>query len=246
MLESCLAARIKGGRNVFIDKSMTRKVITISKDAGLDEAKRKMEDNNIRHLPVVEEDSTLIGIITDRDIRSALPSVFSLCVNDPAEIQHIAALKVEDAMTKNPITVSPMNTLEDALMMMHKMRKGAFPVVDQQGKLKGIITTRDLIRAFINVLGMEIPGTLLCIEVEDKLGQMKKIVDAITEEKIAFGSILVARHWDEGKRAVFPYLLTSNVTKVKKKLEGMGYTLLNPMDWSLDQLPKTEELEAQK
>ncbi|MGO9379997.1 MAG: CBS domain-containing protein [Dissulfurispiraceae bacterium] len=231
---------------MFIDKSMTRKVITISKDAGLDEAKRKMEDNNIRHLPVVEEDSTLIGIITDRDIRSALPSVFSLCVNDPAEIQHIAALKVEDAMTKNPITVSPMNTLEDALMMMHKMRKGAFPVVDQQGKLKGIITTRDLIRAFINVLGMEIPGTLLCIEVEDKLGQMKKIVDAITEEKIAFGSILVARHWDEGKRAVFPYLLTSNVTKVKKKLEGMGYTLLNPMDWSLDQLPKTEELEAQK
>ena len=92
---------------------------------------------------------------------------------------------------------------------------------------------------------MEIPGTLLCIEVEDKLGQMKRIVDAITEERIAFGSILVARHWDEGKRAVFPYLLTYNVTKVKKKLEGMGYTLLNPMEWSLDQLPKTEENKSQ-
>ena len=62
---------------MFIDKSMTSKVITISKDAGLDEAKKRMEDNNIRHLPVVEEDNTLIGIITDRDIRSALPSVFS-------------------------------------------------------------------------------------------------------------------------------------------------------------------------
>ncbi len=230
---------------MFIDKSMTSKVITISRDAGLDEARKRMEENNIRHLPVVEEDNTLIGIITDRDIRSALPSVFSTCLTNPEEMQRIAGLKVEDVMTKNPITISPMNTLEDALMMMHKMRKGAFPVVDQHGKLTGIISTRDLIRAFINVLGMEIPGTLLCIEVEDKLGQMKRIVDAITEEGIPFGSILVARHWDAGKRAVFPYLLTNNVVKVKKKLEGMGYTLLNPMEWSLDQLPKTEENKSQ-
>ena len=230
---------------MFIDKSMTSKVITINRDAGLDEARKRMEDNNIRHLPVVEEDNTLIGIITDRDIRSALPSVFSTCLHNPEEMQRIAGLKVEDVMTKDPITISPMNTLEDALMMMHKMRKGAFPVVDQHGKLTGIISTRDLIRAFINVLGMEIPGTLLCIEVEDKLGQMKRIVDAITAEGIPFGSILVARHWDAGKRAVFPYLLTNNVVKVKKKLEGMGYTLLNPMEWSLDQLPKTEEKKSQ-
>jgi acetoin utilization protein AcuB len=230
---------------MFIDKSMTSKVITINRDAGLDEARKRMEDNNIRHLPVVEEDNTLIGIITDRDIRSALPSVFSTCLNNPEEMQRIAGLKVGDVMTKDPITISPMNTLEDALMMMHKMRKGAFPVVDQHGKLTGIISTRDLIRAFINVLGMEIPGTLLCIEVEDKLGQMKRIVDAITAEGIPFGSILVARHWDAGKRAVFPYLLTNNVVKVKKKLEGMGYTLLNPMEWSLDQLPKTEEKKSQ-
>ena len=226
---------------MFIDKSMTSKVITINRDAGLDEARKRMEDNNIRHLPVVEEDNTLIGIITDRDIRSALPSVFSTCLNNPEEMQRIVGLKVGDVMTKDPITISPMNTLEDALMMMHKMHKGAFPVVDNEGKLTGIISTRDLIRAFINVLGMEIPGTLLCIEVEDKLGQMKRIVDAITAEGIPFGSILVARHWDAGKRAVFPYLLTNNVVKVKKKLEGMGYTLLNPMEWSLDQLPKTEE-----
>ena len=231
---------------MFIDKSMTRKVITIRRDDGLDEARKKMEDNNIRHLPVVEEDNTLIGIITDRDIRSALPSVFSTCLDDPKEMQRISGLKVGDVMTKDPITISPMNTLEDALMMMHKMKKGAFPVVNQQGKLTGIISTRDLIRAFINVLGMEIPGTLLCIEVEDKVGQMKRIVDAITEEKISFGSILVARRWEEGKRAVFPYLLTNNVARVKKKLEGMGYILLNPMEWSLDQLPKTDERESLK
>jgi len=223
---------------MFIDKSMTKNVITIHPDADLLEARAKMEENQIRHLPVVKEDNTLIGIITDRDIRSALPSVFTTNQDYVNERERIYKLKVKDIMTKNPITISPMNTLEDAILMMHKMRKGAFPVVDQQGKVQGIISTRDLIRAFINVLGIEQPGTLLCLVVEDKLGQMKRIVDAITEEKISFGSILVARHWEEGKRAIFPYLLTNNVAKVKRKLENMGFTLLNPMEWSLDQLPK--------
>jgi len=224
---------------MFIDKSMTKTVITIRPEAGLAEARDAMEKNQIRHLPVVKQDNTLVGIITDRDIRSAMPSVFSSNQDYMKARERVYQLKVEDVMTKNPITISPMNTLEDALLMMHTMRKGAFPVVDQQGKLKGIISTRDLIRAFINVLAIEQPGTLLCLVVEDKVGQMKRIVDAITEEGISFGSILVSRHWDEGKRAVFPYLLTNNVVKIKRKLEQMGYTLLNPMEWSLDQLPKS-------
>jgi acetoin utilization protein AcuB len=75
---------------------------------------------------------------------------------------------------------------------------------------------------------------LLCIIVENKIGQMKKIVDAITEEHISFGSVLVARYWEEGKRAVFPYLLTQNVGPLKRKLKNMGYTLLDPMDWYVD------------
>jgi len=220
---------------MFIDKSMTRRVITIGPDAGVLEARGKMEENGIRHLPVVDEYNKVVGIITDRDIRSALPSVFSTCREDLKEIQQISALKVGDVMNKKVITISPMDTLEDALLLMHKSNKGALPVVDRDGKLKGIISRRDLISAFINVLGIEEPGTLLCLVVEEKLGHMKKIVDAITEEGIPFGSILVARHWEKGKRAVFPYLLTLNVAKVKRKLENMGYTLLDPMEWSLDQ-----------
>lgn len=224
---------------MFINKSMTRVVITIGPEATVLEAKAKMDENRIRHIPVVKDDGTIVGIVTDRDIRSALPSVFSTCTEEPQEKKRISELRVSDVMTKNPVTISPMDTLEDAILMMHKMRLGALPVVDSGGKVRGIISTRDLIRAFINALGLEEPGTLVCIEVEDKIGQMKRIVDAITEEGISFGSILVARHWEAGKRAIFPYLLTNNVIKVKKKLEGLGYKLINPLDWSLEQLPKS-------
>jgi len=79
------------------------------------------------------------------------------------------------------------------------------------------------------------PGTLLGIVVDEKITEMEKIVHAITEENITLGSVLVARHWSEGKRAVFPYLFTMNVVRLKQKLEGMGYELLDPVEWYIDQ-----------
>jgi len=226
---------------MFIDKSMTRNVVAVDPECSVIEAKGIMTQNRIRHLPVVNADNYLIGIVTDRDIRSALPSPILHEGESTGMEERVRELRVKDIMTRNPITISPAHTLEDALLLIQRTRVGAFPVVDGQGKLRGILSIRDLMRAFINVLGIEEPGTLLCILAEDKLGQMKRIVDAISEERISFGSILVARHWEEGKRAVFPYLLTTNVTRVKKKLEALGFTLLNPMQWHLDQLPKKEE-----
>ena len=143
-------------------------------------------------------------------------------------------------MTKDPISISPTYTIQDALLLIQNSKVGALPVVDDDHKLRGIISVRDLLRAFINVLGIGEPGALLCILVEEKVGQLKKIVDAITAENISFGSVLVARYWDENKRAVFTYLLTQNVAHLKKKLKNLGFTLLDPMEWYLDQLPKNE------
>jgi acetoin utilization protein AcuB len=225
---------------MFVSKSMTRKVLTIDKDAGIFEAQKKMAANRIRHLPVVDKNTNLIGIVTDRDIRSALPDRFFQKPAGAEDKDQISDLRVRDIMTENPTVISPSYTIQDALLLIQKLRVGALPVVDAEGKLKGIISVRDLLRAFINVLGIGEPGTLLCILVEEKIGQLKKIVDAITEENISFGSVLVARYWDENKRAVFPYLLTQNVAHIKRKLEKMGFEMLDPMEWYLDQLPKTE------
>jgi acetoin utilization protein AcuB len=219
---------------------MTRKVITVDQEATVLEAQELMAQNNIRHLPVVNKEQRLIGIVTDRDIRSAMPYRLFKELPDQKDKEKIAGLKVKDIMTRDPISISPTYTIQDALLLIQNAKVGALPVVDENRVLKGIISVRDLLRAFINVLGIGEPGTLLCVLVEEKVGQLKKIVDAITEENISFGSVLVARYWDENKRAVFPYLLTQNVAHIKKKLEKLGFTLLDPMRWYLDQLPKNE------
>ncbi|KJS31848.1 MAG: CBS domain containing membrane protein [Desulfatitalea sp. BRH_c12] len=226
---------------MFVSQSMTRKVITVSRQTPLVEAQALMQQHGIRHLPVVSAQNLLEGIITDRDIRSAFPYQTAKGESSRQEQERFAGMKVADVMTSDPITISPTHTLQDALLMIQESRVGAFPVVDQDRKLKGIISVRDLLRAFINVMGIGQPGTLLCVLVDDKVGQLKRIVDAITEEGISFGSVLVARYWEKDKRAVFPYLLTNNVIRVKKKLQAMGFTLLDPMKWYLDQLPKSDE-----
>jgi acetoin utilization protein AcuB len=226
---------------MFVSRSMTRRVITIGPAASLFDAQELMVQHKIRHLPVVDGENKLIGIVTDRDIRSALPfRAFREGLSEEDK-KSVHGLKVQDIMTQKVITIPPSYTIPDALLMIQNSKVGALPVVDEKGHLKGILSVRDLLRAFINVLGIGQPGTLLCILVEEKLGQMKKIVDAITEMGVSFGSVLVARYWDENKRAVFPYLLTQNVAHVKKKLQQMGYELLDPMQWYLDQLPEDEQ-----
>jgi acetoin utilization protein AcuB len=220
---------------MFVTQSMTKNVVTIEKSADIIEAVRKMKRHGFRHLPVIEADHRLIGIVTDRDLRSALPSSQIADIRDGGEQTGLSGIKIKDIMTPDPTTVSLSDTIQDALLMLQEKKVGALPVVDEQNVLKGIVSVRDLLRAFVHVLGIEEPGTLLCIMVEEKIGQLKKIVDAITEENISFGSVLVSRHGEENKRAVFPYLLTQNIGPIKKKLKDMGFTLLDPMDWHIDQ-----------
>jgi acetoin utilization protein AcuB len=200
-----------------------------------------MRKLQIRHLPVVDEDHHLLGIVTDRDIRSALPYALTKGGVDAKEREQYVHLKVSDVMTTNLLTISPNHTLQDAILLIEQKKVGAFPVVDTSNKLVGILSVRDLLRAFINVMGIGEPGTLLCVIVEEKVGQLKRIVDIVTEQNISFGSVLVARYWEEDKRAVFPYLLSNNVARVKKRLREEGFRLLEPMDWYMDQLPEDQK-----
>lgn len=222
---------------MFISKSMQTKVISARPQTTLLEARALLKTHRIRHLPVLGDDGRLVGIITDRDIRSALPAAFYIENGEAPNEADYRHLIVEDFMTRDPMAISPEDTIQDALLQIQKMRVGAFPVVDHERRLKGIISVRDLLRAFINVMGIEEPGTLLGILVEEKVGQMKKIVDAITEENISFGSILVSRHWDNNMRAVFAYLLTNSVVRVKRKLTGLGFELLDPTAWTMERPP---------
>ena len=95
---------------MFVHRSMTSKVITIGKDAGIHEVRQLMTQHKIRHVPVVDENDRLIGIVTDRDIRSALPLEMlkfpERCQELCQQLESITQIKVADIMTADPVTQS--------------------------------------------------------------------------------------------------------------------------------------------
>jgi acetoin utilization protein AcuB len=227
---------------MFVSARMAKNVVTVSPGTSLREARKLMLENKIRHLPVVNGYGLLVGIVSDRDMRSAMPS--SLLGREEYEkaSERVLDYTVDDIMTEDPLTISIYYTIQDTLLVMRQKRVGALPVIDENGYLKGILSTRDLLSSFVNVMGIGEPGTLLCILANEERGQMKKIIDIVTDEKISLGSVLVSRTWDINKKAIFPYLLTNNVANVKRRLLEAGFQLFDPMQWYLEQLPKTPDM----
>jgi acetoin utilization protein AcuB len=120
---------------------------TVGPATSVSEAREVMRRKVIRHL-LVTEGERLVGIITDRDIRLNLPSpATSLSV---WEINYLLAkLTVGDVMTKAVITVEPERPIEDAARLILEHRIGALPVMED-GRLVGILTETDLLRAFVH------------------------------------------------------------------------------------------------
>ncbi|GAB6191514.1 CBS domain-containing protein [Desulfocastanea catecholica] len=226
---------------MFVGDRMSKDLITAGPEMTIFEAQKLMVEKDIRHLPVIDGGGKLIGIVTDRDVRDSMPSTLLKKPDYDITLGKIGNHPIGDIMTKNPMAIYAYYTLQDTLLVMQQRKVGALPVIDEEGYLKGILSTRDLLKAFVNIMNIDEPGSLLCIQVKEQRGQMKKIVDIITAENISLGSVLVARLWDKDKRAIFPYLLTNNVINVKKRLLAAGFELIDPMEWYLDQLPKKKE-----
>ncbi|BBO83901.1 CBS domain-containing protein [Desulfosarcina ovata] len=216
---------------MFISQFMTTPVVTIDPQADVARARSLMIHHRCRHLPVTGPDNVLLGMVSDRDLRSALGSTYFHefdTADNGAAVK--TAVRVRDVMTRDPIRLSAVSTIQDALLLMEKSRVGAFPVVDDGRTVIGIISDRDLLNAFVQVLGIKEPGALLGIVMDEKIEAMGKIVNVMISEKVPFGSILVYRNWRPGKWAVFPYLLAMNISHLKEKLRDMGFELIDPGD----------------
>lgn len=128
---------------------MTSNPLTITQDENLPSAHRLMVANEIRRLPVVDDDNRLIGIVTLGDLREATPSeATSLNIY---EINYLLTnLNISGIMTKNPISISPEESLYFAAKSMLENKIGGLPAL-VNGKVVGIITESDIFRAVMEI-----------------------------------------------------------------------------------------------
>jgi len=136
----------KESRSLVADL-MSKKVITLGRNDTLKTAEALLKQRHIRHLPVLDADGELCGIVTQRDLfRGAV--LRSLGYGSRAEDMMLSSLLVKDAMSEDPVTVAPSTPLADAARLMVERRIGALPVLDA-GRLVGILTEGDFVRLAI-------------------------------------------------------------------------------------------------
>ena len=196
-----------------INSLMIPNPITITENTSIQEAIELMKINSIRHLPVVAKDAKLKGFITLADLKQCLiPSM-------------LGDVSLKDLIIKNPIVVRPDDDIEIAAQLIYKHKIGGMPVV-QNGKLVGIITATDILRAFIDMMGFLTASSRIDLVVGDEPGGFKDVLQIINDHG---GDIInVGMAAQEASKRVYYFRLSPCNTKVIKiALEKGGYQVLD-------------------
>lgn len=176
---------------MLVKNWMSKPAITINADAAIQDAIGLLKQHEIRMLPVMEYDQ-LVGVITDRDLKRASASeVVSLDIYELADL--ISRIKVKTIMTKDPVTVPYDYTVEEtaALLFVHNI--SGVPVVDQTGKLLGVITKTDIFQVLISLTGISKKGIQFAFKLMDRPGAIKDVTDFLRDYGGRIASILSTR-----------------------------------------------------
>ena len=193
---------------MFVEDYMTIDPHTITPGEYISHAHQLMQKNHIHHLPVVDRADRLVGILSDRDIRSAI-------VYDETRQ---AKLSVSEIMTPEPATISVSGTLDDALAIFCAQRFGALPVV-RFNKLVGILCRSDLLRAFYQVLGLDVPGQRIEVALPNGCEDLAQAFTSLISENDVLISVVMSRmRRDGGEPSLYLRVVNDQAIKIEKKL----------------------------
>jgi acetoin utilization protein AcuB len=172
-----------------VERRMRRKVITIQRDESVERAQTLMAINGIRHLPVLEG-RRLVGVLSDSDIRALMiPQRACSTAARRREIFFLpAGVRVEEAMSADPVSVPPGADIEEAARLLIARRIGCLPVVDR-GRLVGIITETDILWVFMEIMGILASSSRIDIALGRRPRAMERATEVIHAQRAEIISV---------------------------------------------------------
>jgi acetoin utilization protein AcuB len=165
---------------MLVGDRMTKHPLTISQNESLSKAHRYMQDQKVRHLPVVDKAGAMVGVVTEDDLLKAEPSGVTLL--SVWEINSLLdRVKVKDVMVREVITTTEDMPIEEAAELLLEHKIGCLPVV-RDGRLVGIITESDIFRTFMELFSARQQGLRVTLEIPDTEGQLAKVAQAIADQ----------------------------------------------------------------
>ena len=208
---------------LLVRNSMTRELVTVVTGTTAAEALALCRMNRIRHLPVLEG-RRLVGVISDRDLRAATPAL-----GDLARAEALDRIRVADEMARDVATAGPEDPIEDAAMAMYERKIGCLPVVDGED-LVGILTTSDVMRALVRLVGAHKPGSRLEVALPSRSGSMAEVTQIVRDEGVDIVSILASSENEDeaGERVAVLRVATIDPKQVVESLRAAEYRILWP------------------
>ena len=208
---------------LLVRDSMTREVVTVGSETTAAEALALCREKGIRHLPVLEG-GWLVGMISDRDLRSATPAL-----GDPDRAEALERIRVADEMAKEVATVRPEDPIEEAAIEMYERKIGCLPVVDDDD-LVGIVTSSDVMRAFVRLVGAHAPGSRLEVALSRRPGAFAGVAGILQSAGVNIVSVLASSKGEDeaGERVAVFRIDTIDPRRVVEGLEAAGYAVRWP------------------
>ena len=205
---------------MLVKNWMSKKLITIDEGDSMHTAIKLMHENKIRRLPVTKK-GKFIGILTNLDLnRESASQATTLAINELNYL--IDKIKIKDIMTKKNLkTISPVDTVEEAAMIMLNEKIGVLPVVED-GKLLGIITESDIFKVLISMTGIRRGGMQFAFELPDRPGSIKEVADMLRAQGGRVLSIMTSyEEAKEGFRHVYIRMTNINKDKLDSLIEEL-------------------------
>lgn len=171
---------------MIVSDIMKTQVITISPEETIRSAMLLLLQHRFRHLPVINSERRLVGIVSDRDLRLALPSKLKV---DEEDIE-ILNTPVSSIMTEDVISCHPLDFVDEVASTLYEKRISSLPVL-QNGELVGIVTETDILHTLVQLMGVKQPSSKIIVEVPDQSGVLADVASVFKETKINVSSVLV-------------------------------------------------------
>lgn len=207
---------------MIIEEIMKKIVTTLSSTDTIATAIRIMDEQKIRHIPIVNPSNEIIGLISDRDIRDAKPSKL-----DFTDQKKLLDTQINEIMVNEVITGHPLDFVEEVSAIFYERRIGCLPI-ESDGKLVGIITETDLLHTLVQLTGAHQPGSQLEVKVLNKTGVLADVVNVIKTQKVNINSVLVYPDKDPEYKVLVFRIQTMNPTGIITNLKKEGYTVMWP------------------
>lgn len=211
---------------MYVRYYMATSLVTVGPETNVGAASDLLEKYDIRHLPVVDKEMKLVGMVTDRDIRSAFPStiVDSEDVQGNGKLDRVQKTPVSDIMSTNISVLRTVSTLDDAMLFFEKRTVGALPVLDEMGKVVGILSFNDLMKAWKSFFGLGEKGSfLVALEVESPDQSLTPLVHALEEINVPFTRLIRTDGTGREPAMIYLKVKTYNIISVHSAIEKAGF-----------------------